>query len=119
VKTLFVKLPVTSKRLEQLTGELFPDYMPILAEFGEMIVWKQARGHRIPEPVLGLDPEFDQCNEDVNRAKADLDDYLESVKKSTSSEAKYIFTSKKFRYEIELPSKTEVDEGEFILTSKV
>jgi hypothetical protein len=39
----------------------------------------------------------------VNRAKADLDDYLEEMKKLTSNEAKYILTSK-FKYEIELPS---------------
>jgi hypothetical protein len=44
---------------------------------------------------------------------------LEEVKRLTSSEAKYNFTSKKFRYEIELPSKVEVNEDEFILTSAV
>ena len=72
MKNLLAKLPAKSKRLAQLTGELFPDYMPILAEFGEMIVWKVTGGHRIPEPVLGLDPEFDQYNDNVDKAKEDL-----------------------------------------------
>ena len=119
VKTLSAKISVKSERMSQLTGDLFPDYIPILDEFAEMITWKNAGGHKVPEPKLGLDPEFDACNDQVEQAKTDLDEYLEDVKKILSKEAKYNYSSKKFRYEIELPGKVEVDDDNFVLTSKV
>jgi hypothetical protein len=30
----------------------------------------------VPEPVSGLDQEFDACNEEVDEAKKELDNYL-------------------------------------------
>ena len=50
---------------------IFPDYMPILEEFEEMIVWKQcgAKGKKIPEPKKGVDEEFDAKNEKVESIK--------------------------------------------------
>lgn len=84
-----------------------------------MISWKQAGGQKIPEPVKGLDEQFDACNAEVNEAKESLDHYLQQVKLEVSKDAKYCFASKKFRYEIELPSKQTVDEDEFVVTSRV
>ncbi len=44
---------------------IFPDYLPILEEFEEMIIWKQHKGKKIPEPRWGVDPEFDNTNKKV------------------------------------------------------
>ena len=49
---------------------LFPDYDEILTDFEKMINWKRdSSGKKIPEPVLGLDPYFDGCNEKVDELK--------------------------------------------------
>ena len=56
---------------EEMEEGIFPDYMPILDEFEEMIVWKQcgAKGKKIPEPKKGVDEEFDAKNEKVESIK--------------------------------------------------
>jgi len=84
---------VKSKRLIQLTKStavknslaskdeqlLFPDYEPILDEFEQMIVWKRAGTQSVPEPQVGVDPEFDRCNEKVESVKHKLGEYLVEV----------------------------------------
>jgi len=67
-----------------------------------------------------LDEAFDSSNQAVEDAKADLDQYLQQVRKILKcKEACYVNVSRKFRYEIELPESVEVDEDDFICTSKV
>lgn len=99
---------------------IFPDYMPILAQFDKMVVWKQAGKQKVPEPVRGLDEEFDAKNEKVENIRDRMDTYIETIKKSTGCKNVALFASAtgKFRYQIEFPSKHEVDLEEFTLTSK-
>ena len=85
-----------------------------------MVTWKKAGSQKVAEPKLGLDENFDSCNTAVEKAKQALDLYLQLVKKQLkTNEASYVSVSKKFRYEIELPETIDVDEEEFICTSKV
>lgn len=124
VSGLAEKYPIKSARLIKLltvgNKSLFPDYSGILDEFDGMITWKKSGSQRVPEPKIGQDEEFDACNFEVDQAKRTLNDYLSEVKKTTGcKEAVYSSVSRKFRYEIELPEAVEVDEDDFICTSKV
>ena len=60
---------------------IYPDYEPILKEFESMINWKNAgRGKgKVPEPVLGLDADFDAANQKIERIKEKMQDYLEEI----------------------------------------
>ena len=42
-----------------------------------MIQWKSVGKKKIPEPVKGLDDEFDTANEKVEGVKGKIADYLE------------------------------------------
>lgn len=41
-----------------------------------MIQWKTIGKKKIPEPVQGLDENFDRANEKVERIKDKIEDYL-------------------------------------------
>ena len=62
---------------------IFPDYSPILAEFEDMIVWKQYRGKKVPEPKRGVDDEFDKINVTVEEIKRRMEKYVDEVAKET------------------------------------
>ena len=51
---------------------IFPNYEPIFEEFNELIVWKKAGKQKVPEPVLGIDEEFDKKNQVVEDIKEEL-----------------------------------------------
>ena len=83
---------------------MFPDYEPILKEFENMIQWKAIGKKKIPEPVRGLDEEFDKANDRVEGIKLKIDNYLNVVKKELkSSSIDYTTGSSRFRYEVEVP----------------
>lgn len=82
-----------------------------------MIEWKRCGNKKIPEPKLGVDPEFDNLNTEINSTRNQITEYLQSLQRTVHKEAKY-HTSQKFRYEIELPSTVKVDENEFDFTSQ-
>lgn len=66
---------------------IFPDYKPILDEFEGMIIWKQLdKNHKVPEPKKGIDPDFDNTNVRVEKIRANLESYVEDVKKDTRCE---------------------------------
>jgi MutS family domain IV len=46
-----------------------------------MIQWKSVGTKKVPEPVKGLDEEFDEANQRVEAIKASLESYLEKVRK--------------------------------------
>jgi len=48
---------------------IFPDYEPILQEFENMVIWKQYKGKKIPEPRRGVDEDFDNVNVKVESIK--------------------------------------------------
>lgn len=54
---------------EYSSEAIFPDYTPIIEEFGKMIQWKTVGKKKVPEPVKGLDEEFDEANERVETIK--------------------------------------------------
>lgn len=90
-------------------GGLLPDGIPkIIKEFEQLIIWKPAAGNspgqriEIPEPQRGIDDEFDNANDQVDAVKAELDEYLDSVK-SKFRERRIIFSHAKDRYSIEIP----------------
>ena len=58
-----------SQQDEEMEEGIFPDYMPILDEFEEMIVWKQYGNKKIPEPKKGVDEEFDNKNDNLDSIK--------------------------------------------------
>ena len=58
----------------------------------------------MPEPVPGLDEEFDQANSRVEKIKEKLEKYIEKVRKELKCRnINYATLSKRFRYEIEVP----------------
>ena len=82
------------KRLELLTNK-FPDYMPALEDFDKMITWKRVSSKRIPEPSLGLDPEFDARNQSVEDIRALMSEYTKKVEKKLGFSVKLV-NDKKF-----------------------
>ena len=69
-----------------------------------MIQWKTVGSKKIPEPIEGLDEEFDEANAKVGKIKQRLDDYLENVRKELKSrQITYTTNSKRYRYELEMP----------------
>lgn len=46
-----------------------------------MITWKTIGRKKIPEPVKGLNVDFDIANQNVERVKQKIDWYLEDVRK--------------------------------------
>ena len=72
---------------------IFPDYLPILQEFEDMVVWKQHKGKKIPEPRWGVDPEFDDTNKKVEAIHQRMQDYLKDVQKDTGCDKAKLFTS--------------------------
>ncbi len=50
-----------------------------------MIQWKSIGKKKVPEPIKGLDSDFDQANERVERCKKKIEDHLEDVKKELKS----------------------------------
>ena len=58
----------------------FPNYEPILKEFESMIKWKStSNGKKVPEPVLGLDEDFDLANSTVDKNKEAINQYEEDL----------------------------------------
>lgn len=58
----------------------------------------------MPEPVPGLDEEFDQVNARVDKIKEKLEKYIEKARKELKCRnINYATLSKRFRYEIEVP----------------
>lgn len=69
-----------------------------------MITWKTIGKKKIPEPVKGLNEDFDIANENVEKLKKKIDDYLEDVRKELKNRSiSYTTGSSRFRYEIEIP----------------
>ena len=75
----------TSDNDEDEEEGIFPNYIPILDEFANMIEWKSFGGKRIPEPKRGIDEEFDGFNEAVNKIKEQMQDYAKDVEKDIGS----------------------------------
>eukprot|EP00347_Sterkiella_histriomuscorum_P017253 403350104 len=94
----------TQGKNEQEEQSIFPDYRPILKEFEDMITWKTIGKKKIPEPIQGLDEEFDRANDKVERVKEKIEKHIEVVRKELkSSSINYSTGSMRFRYEIEVP----------------
>lgn len=83
---------------------IFPDIRPLIEEFEKMIQWKSVGSKKVPEPVAGLDAEFDRASLKVEAVKKRLDSYLEKVRKQLKClQISYTCNSKRFRYELEMP----------------
>ena len=56
--------------------------MKIIAEFDKMIVWKSSGSgcEDVPEPMPGLDNEFDLANAGCDKIKGLLNDQLNNIK---------------------------------------
>jgi len=62
---------------------LFPNLNPVITEFENMIVWKSSgasASEDVPEPMPGLDPQFDETNKRCDTSKEHLNEYLDSVR---------------------------------------
>ena len=100
---------------------MFPDFSPIIEDFEKMIQWKSVGTKKVAEPVPGLDENFDEANENVERIKGQLNEYLEKVRKDLKCRnVNFSTNSKRFRYELEMPEDMhkKVDEY-YINTSNV
>ena len=101
---------------------IFPDFRPVIEEFEEMIQWKSVGTKKVPEPAPGQDEEFDRANGRVEKIKAQLEDYLEGIRKQLKSRNINFSTgSKRFRYEIEVPEDMakKMSGDDYINTSNV
>ena len=68
-----------------------------------MINWKKdGGGKKIPEPVIGLDPHFDSCNDHVDELKNQFNEYVKKIQKKLKCDDNQIklCLSRKYRYEI-------------------
>ena len=70
---------------ENSNDGIFPDYVPILDEFAGMITWKTFGGKKIPEPKLGIDPNYDDSNKSVESIKKQMSDYVKDAEKDIGS----------------------------------
>jgi len=55
----------------------------VITEFENMIVWKSSgasASEDVPEPMPGLDAQFDESNKRCDTSKEHLSEYLESVR---------------------------------------
>ena len=83
---------------EQADG-IYPNYEPIFQEFNNLIQWKTVGKSKVPEPILGIDEEFDEKNQVVDQIKEKINAYVEDVSKETGCKDVKIFESLgKFRY---------------------
>ena len=129
--TQFRKVDKRTNRKRKVTDDeeekkedatIFPDFRPIIEEFEEMIQWKSVGTKKVPEPAPGQDEEFDRANGRVEKIKAQLEDYLEGIRKQLKSRNINFSTgSKRFRYEIEVPEDMakKMSGDDFINTSNV
>jgi DNA mismatch repair ATPase MutS len=80
-----------------------------------MINWKKdSSGKKIPEPVLGLDPHFDTCNDRVDELKSEFPKYVKKIQQklgSTDGQIKLV-ASRKHRYEIQVHKSIDIEEYE-------
>lgn len=60
------------KDVKNTENLLFPDYEPILKEFEQMIQWKNVGSKKIPEPIQGLNEQFDEASARVDNIKGKL-----------------------------------------------
>ncbi len=106
---------------DEIPVAIFPDYSSVIEEFEKMIQWKSVGSKKVPEPVPGLDEEFDQANARVERIKEKLETYIEKVRKELKCRnINYTTNSKRFRYEIEVPEDmVKKVSDEYINTSNV
>ena len=78
-----------------------------LKEFEQQIIWKSIQGANgrveVPEPQTGIDSTFDAANDRCNNIKAELNSYLEKIKKQFQEYRRITFSHAKNRYEIEIP----------------
>ncbi len=89
---------------EEEQHAIFPDYSSVIEDFENMIQWKSVGNKKVPEPVPGLDEEFDTANSQVEKIKERLEAYIEKVRKELKCRnISYTTNSKRFRYEIEVP----------------
>lgn len=59
---------------------MFPNYDAILTEFDKMISWKKTSGGKlIPEPVKGMNEEFDKMQETVVVVKNMMNEYAKEI----------------------------------------
>lgn len=88
-------------------GGLLPEMANLIQAFERMIVWKKVDGTKdlVPEPTQGIDDEFDGANEEVNRIKALLQQYLYKIRDQLK-DRRIEFSHTKFRYELEIPEET-------------
>lgn len=70
---------------------IFPDYLPILDEFEDMIVWKNFHNKKVPEPKPGVDEEFDEKNLRITELKKQMQNYVDDVQKDTGCDKVSIF----------------------------
>ncbi len=76
---------------------MFPEITSNLAEFEALIVWHVgANNERIPEPVEGIDSDYDAAKKRVGDLLVKLDEYLVKIKEQlgfkNSKEIKYAHT---------------------------
>ena len=81
------KSSVTSERLKNLISSahetengLIPNLEEELAPFKEMVIWKKVGDEKIPEPASGIDEVFDRCNDEVNKIKAEFEEYIVTIR---------------------------------------
>ena len=60
---------------EELDAGIYPNYEPIFQEFSKLIQWKTVGKQKVPEPILGIDEEFDEKNRVVDEIKGKVDAY--------------------------------------------
>lgn len=59
---------------------IFPNFDHIIENFEKMIQWKKVGSKKVPEPIKGLNEEFDIANSNVEKLKVRLAEYLEEVR---------------------------------------
>jgi DNA mismatch repair ATPase MutS len=96
-------LDSSSSSPKSSTSKLLPEIRPELERFWSVIQWKQIGKKKIPEPISGLDEEYDKWNSVVDNLKYDLEVLLKKVRKEYEWESiTYSTTSLLYRFQFEI-----------------
>ena len=87
-------------------GLMPPNVEQVIEEFDQLIVWKRVAGGvnaaEVPEPQRGIDAEFDEANDMVDKIKEELAEYLKEIV-AQFKDRRISYSHAKNRYELEIP----------------
>ena len=86
----------------QKLGGRIPNFLPVLAEIRQLFDVKLAVSEGKIKPSLGLNPDYDQCLQEIDEAQHALDQYLRAQQQKFGASVKWVHKNKE-RFQLEVP----------------